>query len=84
MRCWHKGAVLVGLALAFPAHAAPRSNAWSVIENPTPGSAQAVGSTANGCLTGAVQLPPDGPGYEVIMPAFSFIATATLVTCETR
>jgi len=65
MRCWLSGA-LAGLALVFPAQAVPRSNGWSVIENPTPGPAQAIGSTANGCLTGAVQLPSDGPGYEVI------------------
>jgi penicillin-insensitive murein endopeptidase len=66
MRCWLKGAVLAGLALALPVQAAPRSNGWSLIENPTSGPAQAIGSTANGCLTGGAQLPTDGPGYEVI------------------
>ena len=66
MRCWLKGAVLIGLALAFPVRAAPRSNGWSVIETPTRGPAQAIGGAANGCLAGAAQLPADGPGYEVI------------------
>jgi penicillin-insensitive murein endopeptidase len=64
MRCWLRA--VAGLALFSSAHAATRSNGWSVIENPTPGPAQAIGSTANGCLAGAVQLPADGPGYEVI------------------
>ena len=65
MRFW-LSAVLAGLALVVPAHAAQRSNVWSRIDNPTPGPARAVGSTANGCLTGGVRLPADGPGYEVI------------------
>jgi len=65
MRCWLSG-VLGGLALVFPAQAAERTNIWSLIDNPTPGPAQAIGSAANGCLTGAVQLPADGPGYAVI------------------
>jgi penicillin-insensitive murein endopeptidase len=66
MRYWLNGAALAILALAVPAQAAQRSNAWSVIEHPTAGLAQAIGSTANGCLTGGIQLPIDGPGYEVI------------------
>jgi penicillin-insensitive murein DD-endopeptidase len=65
MRCW-LSAVLAGLALVLPAQAAQPGNAWSVIENPTPGPAQAIGSTADGCLIGAVELPADGTGYEVI------------------
>jgi len=65
MRCWLSG-VLGGLALVFPAQAAERTNIWSLIDNPTPGPAQAIGSAANGCLTGAVQLPADGPCYAVI------------------
>ena len=64
MRFWLR--VVAGLAFVFPAQAAERRNSWSLIEQPTPGPAQAIGSTANGCLTGGVQLPADGPGYEVI------------------
>jgi penicillin-insensitive murein endopeptidase len=37
-----------------------------VIRSPTQGPALAIGSTANGCLSGGVELPPDGQGYEVI------------------
>jgi penicillin-insensitive murein endopeptidase len=66
MRCLLKGIALAGLALAYSAHAEPRSNAWSLIESPAPGPARAIGGTANGCLTGGVKLPADGPGYEVI------------------
>jgi penicillin-insensitive murein endopeptidase len=66
MRYWLEGAALAVLALSVPAAAAQRSNAWSIIEHPTAGPAQAIGGTANGCLTGGVQLPIDGPGYEVI------------------
>jgi penicillin-insensitive murein endopeptidase len=65
MRSWLSG-VLAGLAFMPPAQAAQRTNVWSLIDTPTPGPAQAIGSTANGCLSGAVQLPTDGPGYEVI------------------
>ena len=42
------------------------SNLWSMVQNPSFGPSQAIGGTANGCLAGAAQLPPDGPGYEVI------------------
>ena len=64
MRFWLR--VLAGLAFVFPAQAAERSNIWSLLDMPTAGPAQAIGSTANGCLTGGVRLPADGPGYEVI------------------
>jgi penicillin-insensitive murein endopeptidase len=64
MRSWLRA--IAGLAFVFPAQAAERSNEWSLIEKPTPGPAQAVGGTANGCLAGGVELPADGPGYEVI------------------
>jgi penicillin-insensitive murein endopeptidase len=64
MRSWLR--VAAGLAFVFPAQAAERINEWSMIDTPTPGPAQAIGGTANGCLTGGIQLPADGPGYEVI------------------
>jgi len=65
MRFWLK-VVLAGLAFVFPVQAAERTNIWSLLDTSTAGPAQAIGSTANGCLTGGVQLPADGPGYEVI------------------
>jgi penicillin-insensitive murein endopeptidase len=64
MRFWLRA--VAGLAFISSAHAAERSNIWSLLDTPTAGPAQAIGSTANGCLTGGVQLPADGPGYEVI------------------
>jgi penicillin-insensitive murein endopeptidase len=68
MRCW-LSAALAGAVLAFPAQAVQQTNIWSLIDNPTPGPAQVIGSTANGCLSGAVRLPSDGAGYEVIRPS---------------
>jgi penicillin-insensitive murein endopeptidase len=65
MRCWLSTG-LAGLAFAFAAQAAERTNIWSLVETPTPAPAKAIGGTANGCLAGGVRLPADGPGYEVI------------------
>ncbi|HYG87813.1 MAG TPA: penicillin-insensitive murein endopeptidase [Azospirillum sp.] len=33
---------------------------------PSPGAAQPIGSYANGCIQGAGELPPEGPGYQVV------------------
>jgi penicillin-insensitive murein endopeptidase len=42
------------------------SNDWSRIAHPTSGPPRSIGFFANGCIAGAVALPHDGPGYEVI------------------
>ncbi len=39
---------------------------WSDAANPSPGSAQSIGKTAEGCLAGGAALPLDGPGFQVI------------------
>lgn len=39
---------------------------WSAVRAPTAGAAQAIGGYAKGCVAGAVALPPEGPGYQVI------------------
>jgi penicillin-insensitive murein endopeptidase len=39
---------------------------WSKLRRPAPGPARAIGSYSNGCLQGAVALPPTGPGFEVL------------------
>ncbi|MDR3439022.1 penicillin-insensitive murein endopeptidase [Telmatospirillum sp.] len=39
-----------------------------VAETPFPGSPQAIGSAANGCLSGAMSLPLSGPGWEALRP----------------
>jgi penicillin-insensitive murein endopeptidase len=41
-------------------------NAWSRVLTPLPGPPQIFGGAAHGCIAGAEELPPDGPGYEAI------------------
>ena len=43
-----------------------RSNLWSQIETPLAGAPRVVGGVAHGCLMGAAELPPDGPGYAAV------------------
>ncbi|MEL7291281.1 MAG: penicillin-insensitive murein endopeptidase [Pseudomonadota bacterium] len=43
-------------------HATP----WEQVKHPSPHFPQAIGSYANGCLTGAEALPLDGDGYQVL------------------
>jgi len=54
--------LLVPVSLAW----SDDGNSWSRVSAPTIGVPAAIGSPAHGCLAGAVALPPDGPGYEVI------------------
>jgi penicillin-insensitive murein endopeptidase len=39
---------------------------WQAQRIPTVGPALAIGTTSNGCLQGAADLPASGPGYEVL------------------
>jgi penicillin-insensitive murein endopeptidase len=39
---------------------------WSEVLEPTPGTPHAIGSYAAGCLQGAVSLPQEGPGFQVM------------------
>jgi len=60
-------AIIAALILAPLAGAwAADSNPWSRAGAPTIGAPAAIGSPAKGCLAGAVALPWDGPGYQVI------------------
>jgi penicillin-insensitive murein DD-endopeptidase len=43
-----------------------RLNLWSEIETPLAGMPHVIGGVAHGCLVGAAELPPDGPGYAAI------------------
>jgi penicillin-insensitive murein endopeptidase len=52
---------------ALPADAARRL--FGQATTPAPGSPQPIGSYARGCVVGAVQLPADGPGWQVMRPA---------------
>jgi len=64
-------AVLALILLSSPsppadASSAEHGNVWSRAESPAAGPARVVGGVAHGCLAGAAELPPDGPGYEAI------------------
>lgn len=43
-----------------------RASPWSDQTTPFPGPADSIGKPAAGCLAGAISLPFDGPGYQVI------------------
>jgi penicillin-insensitive murein endopeptidase len=63
--------LLLSLPLLSPstdaaASSSERSNGWSRAEYPAAGPSRVVGGVAHGCLFGAAELPPDGPGYEAI------------------
>jgi penicillin-insensitive murein DD-endopeptidase len=58
--------ILVAVLLAPLIARAEPSNAWSAVAAPSAGPARVVGGVAQGCLAGAVRLPDDGPGYQVI------------------
>jgi penicillin-insensitive murein endopeptidase len=56
-----------GLLLAVPAVAASSpADEWGSVVAPTAGPARIIGSPANGCISGAARLPPDGVGYQAI------------------
>ncbi|WP_431301874.1 penicillin-insensitive murein endopeptidase [Sediminicoccus sp. BL-A-41-H5] len=57
--------VLALLLLAPAAQAQPMSP-WAQVSTPSPGPAKVIGGTTLGCLAGAVQLPPEGPGYQAV------------------
>jgi penicillin-insensitive murein endopeptidase len=59
----HRAAVLARL----PADAAQRL--FGQAQTPAPGPAEAIGSYGRGCLEGAVQLPADGPNWQVMRPS---------------
>lgn len=58
-------AVMLGLALLF-CPAARADEGWSRVSGPWGETPAAIGSAAAGCLAGAVALPPEGPGYQVL------------------
>ena len=44
---------------------------FGLIETPAPGPAQPIGSYTKGCLAGAVEIPADGPSWQVMRPSRS-------------
>lgn len=64
-----RAALVIGaaLCLAMPAAAKKKKGPrWHTVKRPTAGAAQAIGSYAGGCISGAVALPAKGIGYETI------------------
>ncbi|MDG4555497.1 MAG: penicillin-insensitive murein endopeptidase [Candidatus Competibacter sp.] len=60
-------ALLIPLLLGWaPAWA---GNAWSRISHPLAGPPQAIGAYTAGCIGGAVALPLEGEGYQVMRPS---------------
>src|SRR5258707_11020828 len=59
----HRQAMLARL----PADAAKR--VFGLAVTPAPGPARAIGDYTKGCVAGAVQLPPDGPAWQVMRPS---------------
>lgn len=55
------------LTAALPADAAKR--VFGGIAEPSAGPWRSIGSYAKGCIAGAVQLPADGPSWQVMRPA---------------
>lgn len=63
---------LIGATGVSPAVAAPGSkedSAWSRVTSPAQGPARAIGGYSAGCVQGAVALPLDGPGFQVVRPS---------------
>lgn len=62
--------LLGGLLLGAPLAARPAAaQSWGDFTVPSPAPAQAIGSHTRGCLAGAVALPLEGPGYQVMRPS---------------
>ena len=59
----HRQAILARL----PADAAKR--VFGLAPGPAPGPARAIGDYTKGCVAGAVQLPGDGPNWQVMRPS---------------
>jgi len=59
----HRQAILARL----PADAAKR--VFGLAAGPAPGQARAIGDYTKGCVAGAVQLPADGPNWQVMRPS---------------
>jgi len=65
----HAAALLLTVICFVPllASAGPNSaDQWGRVLTPSAGPTRVIGGPANGCIAGAVQLPPDGIGYQAI------------------
>lgn len=59
----------VGVLLCASVAWAAGDNPWPSFDAPAPGPARAIGGYSKGCLQGAVELPLDGEGYQVMRPS---------------
>jgi penicillin-insensitive murein endopeptidase len=65
-------AALGVLAAAWPAGAdstSKRDTPWARVTGPADGPAQSFGGYSAGCVQGALALPLDGPGFQVVRPS---------------
>ena len=60
--------LLLGAAVLTPNIAHAKKSKWAIARHPAAGVASAIGSYTAGCVRGAVRLPMDGPGYQVMRP----------------
>lgn len=67
-RCQKLSSLLALLATltTAPIGAKGESAGWHAVPGPSAGPSRVIGSYANGCIAGAVALPSEGPGYQVI------------------
>lgn len=59
-------AVFVGALSVSGAAGAGAADPWAAVRQPVSGGVQSLGSPAAGCIAGAVALPADGIGYQVL------------------
>ncbi len=57
--------IYLGLSLGLPGPALQASD-WSRVDGPSSGSPRSVGETNSGCIAGALALPLEGKGYQVM------------------
>jgi penicillin-insensitive murein DD-endopeptidase len=67
-RGWAAAAGVLVAALANTASSDGEPN-WGDVAMPSAPPARAIGGHARGCIAGAVPLPLDGPGYQVMRPS---------------
>lgn len=68
---WISGAMVAALAvfLALPAQAEPMSaGPWAALTEPAASASSSIGGAAAGCLTGAIALPADSAGLQLLRP----------------
>jgi penicillin-insensitive murein endopeptidase len=74
MRCCHRNVnrlvlqawAACGILATFPATTDAAGRDWSSVTGPLPGEPRIIGEHGAACLVGAVQLPPEGVGYQAV------------------